>query len=474
MTIARRLIILLTVPLVALASLGIFTLLQLGRIEDSSRFLTESRIVAVAVVGNLSRGFSELRVNVRGFVLAATDAQRESARAAFEEDERSVNRLLREYADRLVHDDADRRLLGEYQTLSREWIAAAKQVMTLANEGRRDEAVGLLNDKVAGIGFRLSDASDEWIAYDRGAAEAAGKASIASIERFEWRMLVANSAAFLLTALLGFVTFRRIVRPIRALEGSVTHIAAGDYAKPVPFSNATDETGGLARSIGVLKQGAAAMDQQRWLKSNVSGLTGELQGVASVDEFGERLLSALVPMLGGGVAAFYVFDDSHTQLRRVAAYGLSWQDDGARAVRLGEGLVGQCAQEHRGITITNPPPGYLRITSGLGGAEPAQVVALPSVSKGEVLGVLEVASLRPFDMRERDLLDELLPIVAMSLDILQRNVRTQELLRHTQDQARLLERQTEELRESEDTLLAQKEELLAQQDELTAQRTRLE
>src|SRR5215213_6457759 len=117
MTIAKRLIILLIVPLVALAGLGIFTLLQLGRIQDSSRFLTESRIVAVAVVGNLSRSFSELRVNVRGFVLATTDARREEARTAFDEDERSVNRLLREYADRLLHDDAERRLLVDYQPL---------------------------------------------------------------------------------------------------------------------------------------------------------------------------------------------------------------------------------------------------------------------------------------------------------------------------------------------------------------------
>ena len=122
-------------------------------------------------------------------------------------------------------------------------------------------------------------------------------------------MLVANSTAFLLTSLLGFLTFRRIVTPIQALEASVKTIAAGDYAKAVPFVGATDETGGLARSIDVLKQGAAAMDEQRWVKSNVSRLTGELQGAASLAEFGQRLLSGLVPMLGGGIAGFYVFDE---------------------------------------------------------------------------------------------------------------------------------------------------------------------
>src|SRR5215203_4541609 len=125
MTIAKRLIILLTLPLVALAALGIFTGLQLAKIEASSRFLAESRIVALATVGNLSRSFSELRVNVRSFVLATTDADRVAARVAFAEDEQDVNRLLQEYADHLILDEKERRLLGEYQTLSREWIAGA-------------------------------------------------------------------------------------------------------------------------------------------------------------------------------------------------------------------------------------------------------------------------------------------------------------------------------------------------------------
>ena len=47
--------------------------------------------------------------------------------------------------------------------------------------------------------------------------------------------------------------------------------------------------------------------------------------------------------------------------------------------------------------------------------------------------------------RRQSLLDELLPVVAMSLEILQRNLRTQELLGQTQEQARQLEEQAEEL-----------------------------
>src|SRR3954471_4885023 len=191
MTIARRLIILLTVPLVALAGRGIFTRLQLDRIEESSRFVAESRIVALADVGNLSRSFSELRVNLRTVVLATTDAQRDAARAAFDQDAQDVSRLLQEYADHLVFDDTDRRLLREYEALSREWMTSAAQIMTLGSQGRTEQARGLFDEAFAELGSRLSRVSNDWIAYDRQAAAVAGEATIASIERFQLRMFLA-------------------------------------------------------------------------------------------------------------------------------------------------------------------------------------------------------------------------------------------------------------------------------------------
>jgi signal transduction histidine kinase len=67
------------------------------------------------------------------------------------------------------------------------------------------------------------------------------------------------------------------------------------------------------------------------------------------------------------------------------------------------------------------------------------------MSKDALLGVLEIATFRAFDTREQGLVAELLPMMSMSLEILQRNLRTGELLGQTQAQARQLEAQAEEL-----------------------------
>ena len=80
MTIARRLMILLAVPLLILIGIGIITRQQMARIEERTRFVAESRVVALARLGNISRTFAELRVNVRSFLLATEESARAAAR----------------------------------------------------------------------------------------------------------------------------------------------------------------------------------------------------------------------------------------------------------------------------------------------------------------------------------------------------------------------------------------------------------
>jgi len=185
------------------------------------------------------------------------------------------------------------------------------------------------------------------------------------------------------------------------------------------------------------------MEQQRWVKTNAAKVTGALQGAASVPEFGERLLSNLVPMMGGGVAGLFVLETDKQILRRVAGYGLPGHAEAADVVPVGVGLAGRCAAERTHLALSGLPPEYPKVTSGLGGAPPLYAGAWPLKTDDSLLGVLEFASFGALGARERSLLDEMLPVVAMSLEILTRSIATQELLAQTQEQAHQLELQSE-------------------------------
>ncbi len=448
MTIAKRLIFLLAVPLLILVGIGVFTRQQLARIEERARFVTESRVVALARLGDISRSFAEMRVNVRGFLLTSDPSVQAETRTAYDAAREELNRLLEDYVDNRVSSEKGRRFVNEFRVLSRDWMDGAAEVMSLASAGRNDEADALLFGSVAGLGGRLSEISRDWTQHNEAFATRAGQEALDAIETSRRNLLIAAAAAIALSGGLGWLTYRRIVIPIRSLEASVKSIAGGDYTQAVPFTQAADETGELARSIDVLKQGAAAMEEQRWIKTNAAQLTGELQGAGSLNEFGNRLTAGLVPMLGGGVAGFYTVESQSNQLSRVAAYGLAEGTQPAEAISLGEGLVGQCAKEQKPITLNDVPATYCRIASGLGSATPLQIIACPLLSRKTLLGVFEFASFRALTTSEHALLDEILKVAVMSLEILQRNLRTHELLNQTQEQAHQLAAQTEELIEA--------------------------
>jgi PAS domain S-box-containing protein len=426
MTIGKRLIVLLAVPLVGLLALGILARVQLQTIEERSRFVAESQLASVALLGNISRHFAEIRVNLRSVLLARDQPGRSAALALFDEDARELNEFLQQFGDSFVTDERNRRLLGDFRTLSEQYLREARQVMALSEAGRHDDALSSFETTVRPLGTSLGKATTDWIEYNRDVGSRAARAALDAIDRTQTLVIAADVLALLLTGLLGVVTFRRLVNPIQALERSVKTIAAGNYTESVPFTGASDETGSLARSIDVLKQGAGAIDEQRWVKSNASTVAGALQGTSSLEEFGHRLLAGLVPLLGGGVAAFYVFDETSGQLRRTGAYGLADGAQSAATVGLGEGLVGQCARDRRPVTLANLPPDYLRIASGVGAAAPVQALASPLLSKDTLLGVVETATFQPFDSRQTALLDELMPLAALSLEVLRRTLRTEE------------------------------------------------
>ena len=449
MSIAKRLIILVAVPLAALLVIGVFARLRLAEVEERTRFVAETQLGSVATLASVSARFAELRVSVRNLLLAANETERAAARAAFDENERVLTQLLQQYSRSSISDDRDRQLFGQIQELNRQYVVETRQVMDLADGGRHDEALAHFRSTAGPTGVALTRVSEEWVQYNEDLGTNAARDALAAIDTTRSRILLVNLAALLLTGIIGFLTFRRIVNPIQGLERVVKNVAAGDYTQSVPFTEATDETGGLARSIDVLKQGAAAIDEQRWVKSSASTVMGALQGTSSGAEFGQRLLSGLMPLLGGGVAGLYVFDEDTRRLRRTAAYGLAAGAEHRSEFSLGEGLVGQCAQDRAPVSLTSLPPAYLRIASGLGDAMPDRVFALPLASKDTLVGVVELATFRPLETRQQALLDEVTPLAAMSLEVLQRNLRTHELLGQTQAQAVQLEEQRQQVLETE-------------------------
>ena len=120
----------------------------------------------------------------------------------------------------------------------------------------------------------------------------------------------------------------------------------------------------------------------------------------------------------------------------------------------------------KSILVTKAPPGYIKITSALGEADPVNLMVLPILFEGQVLAVIELASVHPFTEVNLTFLEQLSETIGVVLSTIIANGRTEELLA---DQRRL----TGELQSRSHELQAQQEELRKTNEELEEKATLL-
>lgn len=149
--------------------------------------------------------------------------------------------------------------------------------------------------------------------------------------------------------------------------------------------------------------------------------------------------------------------------------------------QFGESLIGQVAIERKAIELKNIPDDYIKIGSSLGQAKPSHIFIMPLVFMNELVGVVELASLRDFTLTESEFLDRANAVFASSIDLMNRRAKTDVLLKETLDMNERLKTQEEELRvgneelmEKSNLLQASEEELRVQQGELIHLNTQME
>ena len=202
MTIARRLLILLSIPLATMLGLGAVMKVQLDHIEERSRYVAETEIASLKVVAAIIQTFAELRADVRGYLLAENPEGRLLRQKSFEEKKAEAARLVRQYEDTLISDDRDRRLTSEVREGMREWIAGAEHTMTLAAGGDQKGAAAYMNRALSPLGRRVGSLLIEWIDYNEVLGQAAGQTAAATIQQARRALLIAMLMAFALSSVL--------------------------------------------------------------------------------------------------------------------------------------------------------------------------------------------------------------------------------------------------------------------------------
>ncbi|WP_241562684.1 HAMP domain-containing protein [Streptomyces hoynatensis] len=280
-----------------------------------------------------------------------------------------------------------------------------------------------------------------------------------------------------------------LTRQVRGIARVAAFVSRGDHSVRID----TDAAGeilvvqeNINKMIHDLRETVLANKETDWLKSNLARISALLQGRRDLKDVASLIMSELVPAVTAQHGAFFLAvpadgDLLTTQpgatgdyeLRMLGSYGYAVGQQ-AMSFRPGESLVGTAAEERRMIQMGPTPEGYLKISSGLGEAPPAQVIVLPVLFEDRVLGVLELASFKPFTQIERDFLLQMAEMIATSVNTISANTRTEMLLKQSQELAEQLQSGSRELEEQRKALQDSNAELREKADLLAATNRNIE
>ncbi|HEY6425320.1 MAG TPA: HAMP domain-containing protein [Pseudonocardiaceae bacterium] len=263
---------------------------------------------------------------------------------------------------------------------------------------------------------------------------------------------------------------------VRAIAAVATAVTAGDLTRQITV-DASGEVAELKdninQMIATLKETTRANQDQGWLKTNLARLSGLMQGNRDLAAVASLVMSELTPLVSAQQGAFFLVcleEGGPPMVEFTAGYGIPDRASQVRRFALGESLVGQAALDKRTILVTEAPPDYAAISSGLGRTAPRNLLVLPLLFEDQALGVIELASVNEFTAVHRALLEQLRETIGVNVNTILANSRTEALLAESQRLAQeltagshRLQAQQHELQRS-NTELAEKATLLAAQN----------
>ncbi|MET7937307.1 HAMP domain-containing protein [Streptomyces sp. NPDC005322] len=239
---------------------------------------------------------------------------------------------------------------------------------------------------------------------------------------------------------------------VRAIAEVASAVAQGDMSGSISVE-AQGEVAELKNNVNLmvtnLRETTRAKD---WLESNLARIASLMQGHRDLVEVADLILRELTPLVNAQFGAFFLSAAGAQPgegLQLIAGYGTD-QDNAPlpRTGTAGRGLVAQAALEKKRILITDVPPDYITINSGLGSALPASVVILPILFEDQVLGVIELASFSRFGEVHLAFLDQFVNTIGVSINTIIANARTESLLSESQRLTAELRQRSNELQRS--------------------------
>lgn len=377
-------------------------------------------------------------------------------------------------------DTAERRLVTTTRALDE---GAASVLSPLAAQYARASLAVVTNEDVAPQD--LAKIRQALLARAQGIREQQDAVGSSALERMRSNrhaaavtLVLGAALTILVFIVVAYLTTRSVSSPARQLVAVAAALRGGNWRPALSLGGelarpgtppSANEMVQIAHAFGTAAMALEVREQRIEAHAAIATASG-----ASLDSsrIAEAVLRILLQQVQAEVGALFVKDAESGALTPLATRCVT---GALTSVAIGEGLVGQCAQDQE-IVIWHdiPPQSQFAVSLGSEQTPARSVAAIPLVFGADLLGVLVVASLREFNELAISFLKTAASQVAVGLMNAQVHENVQQLLGTLQVQSEQLQAQNEELQAQNEEIQAQHEELQAQAEEIQAQNEELQ
>ncbi|NIK74645.1 PAS domain S-box-containing protein [Thermonema lapsum] len=264
-----------------------------------------------------------------------------------------------------------------------------------------------------------------------------------------------------------------LAKRLKQLKEYALQVAQGNYDQ---YEELFPQKSELGAALHKMQEGLQSISEQEalraWRNEGLALFSSILRETGDLEKLGNSLIKNLVQRLQANQGGLFIATGEEVgkedKLVLIGCYAYNKQKYLTKEIKIGEGLLGRVWKEGKSIYITNIPPKYLEIRSGLGGASPQYLFIAPLKGGDKVEGVIEIASFHEIPQAYRDFVEELSESIATTFANLKAAQRTQKLLQELREANELMRERDEEMRQNLEELQATQEEVERARREIAA------
>lgn len=266
------------------------------------------------------------------------------------------------------------------------------------------------------------------------------------------------------------------IKNVRTASDFIKELAGGNYE--VTWNGLTEQNqalnqqtlaGNLLDMRAKLKTVKREDEQRNWMNEGLaqfSEIVRNHQGNA--EELANRCVSYLTKYLQAQQCSLFVLEgeEDGQYLKLAACYAFDKKKWIEQRIDIGEGLVGQAYLEGDTVQLKDIPPGYTKITSGLGDSTPRHLVIAPLKYDIHTVAVVEIASFSFLEEYQIGFLKKAGEFLASAILNSQTTYKMKNLLGQSRINEENMRQREEEMRQNMEELQATQEELVRKEKEM--------